>query len=93
MVVTDLFAAKDYHLHVDEPFAVMALCPQHRFRLKTAFPERYHTYVRTIADDRSEYMTWLMSASSILSELGRWREGTGDGPAWPLKNVELAPPN
>lgn len=31
----------------------MALCPQHRFRLVTAFPERFSDYVRTITEDES----------------------------------------
>lgn len=90
VVVTDLFEVEKDDLSLDESFAVMALCPQHRFRLRTAFPERYHNYVRTITEDHSEWLTWRMSASFVLSKLGRYREGTGHGPVWPLKNVELA---
>lgn len=90
LVVTDLFDSEYYHLFADEPFAVMAYCPQHRFRLKTAFPERFHSYVRTITKDRKLRLSWRMTACSVLEELGRWKDAIGHGPEWPLKNVELA---
>lgn len=49
----------------------------------------WQAVVRTITDDRMEYMTRPMSASSILCELGRALEATGPDPEWSLRNVEL----
>lgn len=90
LVSADFFASDQYQLTVDEPFAVMALCPQHQFHLVTDFPERFHDYVRTITHDRDEWLTWRVAASFVLRELGRSREATGHGPVWPLQNVALA---
>lgn len=67
----------------------MALCPQHQFHLVTAYPERFHNYVRMIAEDRAEWLTWRVSASFVLRDLGRRDEAKGHGPIWPLKNVSL----
>ena len=89
LVSKDVFASSRYHLTVDEVFAVMALCPQHQFHLVTDFPERYHSYVRTITEDEHEWLTWRVEASFVLSKLGRQREAKGHGPVWPLANVAL----
>ncbi|MBS4004218.1 MAG: DUF5131 family protein [Afipia sp.] len=90
LVPTDIFAPDVYQGFQDKLFAVMALCPQHRFRLVTDFPEKFHAYVDTITNDRSEWLTWRVEASFVLRDLGREHEATGHGPVWPLKNVALA---
>ncbi len=91
ILVTDLFAVVKDDLSLYDTFAVMALCPQHRFRLRTAFPDRYHDYVRTITEDDSERLHWLLCVSFVLNDLGRYLEAQkAIAPAWPLKNVELA---
>jgi len=73
----------------DEAFATMALCPHHRFQLSTAYPKLYRRFVDEIAGSRDEYLGWRMSAATILRKLGREGEAAGDGPVWPLRNVEL----
>lgn len=90
LVLTDIFAPNVHQGFQDKIFAVMALCPQHQFRLVTDFPERFHAYVETITNDRDERLTWRVEASFVLRDLGRGHEATGHGPVWPLKNVALA---
>ncbi|MEX4009847.1 DUF5131 family protein [Neoaquamicrobium sediminum] len=88
-VQRDLFEPEIREAWRDKVFAAMALCPQHRFVLSTAYPSIYRHYVQTIASDRSEYVTWRVSASFILDDLGLGYLATGEGPKWPLVNVEL----
>lgn len=85
----DLFEPERPEMTRDDVFAAMALCPHHRFVLKTNYRHLYHCYVEKIARDRMEHSTWLMSVSFILSELGLHHLGRGDGPRWPLTNVQL----
>lgn len=88
-VAPDLFEPEVRTKIRDEVFATMALCPQHRFELRTAYPRAYHDYVRVIAEDRGEYLAWRAAAGIILRKLGRAHEATGSGPEWPLGNVVL----
>lgn len=88
-VVPDLFEPEVRGAVRDEVFAAMALCPHHRFQLRTAYPEQYHRYVDEIASDRDEYLAWRVAAAMTLRRLGRQDEATGEGPLWPLNNVEL----
>ena len=90
LVSTDVFKSDRYDLEVDGIFAVMALCPQHQFRLVTDFPERFRAYVQKITTDRMEWMTWRVEASFVLRRIGRAHEAKGHGPVWPLANVKLA---
>ncbi len=90
LVSIDVFAPEVREAFQDRIFAVMALCQQHQFCLVTDFPERFDQYVRKIVEDRSEWLTWRVEASSVLHDLGRGHEATGHGPVWPLKNVGLA---
>ncbi|MCB1466350.1 MAG: DUF5131 domain-containing protein [Rhizobiaceae bacterium] len=89
-VEPDLFEPKVEDIFRDEVFATMALCPGLRFELQTAHPRVHQDYVRTIAEDRMEYLTWRVSAAAILRKLRRDHEATGPGPKWPLRNVVLA---
>ena len=88
-VERDLFEPEVRGIFRDEVFATMALCPGLRFELQTAYPRFYQAYVRTIAEDRMEYLTWRVSAAAILRMLHRDREASGPGPEWPLSNVVL----
>ncbi|MER9080835.1 DUF5131 family protein [Mesorhizobium sp. M0895] len=88
-VVRDLFEPELRGAFRDEVFATMALCRHHRFQLRTAYPEQYRRYVNDIAGDRNEYLAWRVTAAMTLRKLGRQDEATGDGPRWPLDNVEL----
>ena len=88
-VKQDLFEPEVREAWRDRVFATMALCPQHRFFVTTAYPRIYHDYVQTIANDRSEYVTWRVSASDVLNDLGLGHLATGEGPKWPLLNVEF----
>lgn len=90
LVSADIFTSDIYSVFQDKLFAVMALCPHHRFHLVTAFPERFHEHVHRITNDRDEWLTWRVEASFVLRDLGRDHEATGHGPIWPLKNVALA---
>lgn len=90
LVPTDIFGPNISEGFRDKVFAVMALCPQHEFRLVTDFPERFHAYVDTMTNNRAEWLTWRVEASFVLRELGRGHEAKGHGPVWPLKNVALA---
>ncbi|TPL71407.1 DUF5131 family protein [Mesorhizobium sp. B2-3-15] len=87
-VQPDLFEPEIRNAWRDKVFAAMALCPQHRFWLRTAYPQVYGQYIEQIAHDRLEWLAWRVSASQVLRELGR-EEATGDGPAWPLANVDV----
>lgn len=90
LVSTDLFDPEICDERLDKTFAVMALCPQHSFRLVSAFPQRFRNYVCKITADRDAWLMWRLEASFVLSSLGRSHEAKGHGPVWPLKNVALA---
>ncbi len=90
LVPDDIFARVQSPLFLDRLFAVMARCPQHQFRLVTAFPGRFHDYVRAITNDKGEWLTWRVTAADVLNRLGRGHEAKGHGPVWPLSNVALA---
>lgn len=65
---------------LDKTFAVMALCPQHSFRLVSAFPQRFRNYVCKITADRDAWLMWRLEASFVLGSLGRSHEAKGHGP-------------
>jgi len=88
-VTPDLFEPELRGKFRDDIFATMALCPNLRFELRTAHPRAYQEFVRTIAEDQTEYFAWRISAAAILGKLGRAHEATGPGPQWPLRNVVL----
>ncbi|CCV09568.1 hypothetical protein MESS2_p70002 [Mesorhizobium metallidurans STM 2683] len=88
-VQPDLFEPEIRNAWRDKVFAAMALCPEHRFWLRTAYPQLYSQYIEQIAHDRLEWLAWRVSVSQVLRELGRQEEATGDGPAWPLANVDV----
>ncbi|RWA84892.1 DUF5131 domain-containing protein [Mesorhizobium sp.] len=88
-VAPDLFEPEVRGKFRDEVFAIMALCPELHFELRTAHPHTYQEFVRLIAEDRTEYLAWRVSAATILRKLDRDHEATGPGPEWPLENVVL----
>lgn len=88
-VLPDLFEPETRETFRDRIFAAMAMCPQHRFFLRTAYPDAHRRYVDRISNDRSEYLAWRVSAAQLLRKLGRADEATGDGPEWPLPNVTV----
>lgn len=88
-VAPDLFEPEVRGKFRDEVFAIMALCPELRFELRTAHPPMYQQFVRFIAEDRTEYLVWRVSAATILCKLHRDHEATGAGLEWPLENVVL----
>jgi protein gp37 len=87
-VQPDLFEPEIRNAWRDKVFAAMALCPEHRFWLRTAYPQLY-SHIEQIAHDRLEWLAWRVSVSKVPRELGRQQEATGDGPAWPLANVDV----
>lgn len=78
-VQPDLFEPEIRNAWRDKVFAAMALCPEHRFWLRTAYPQLYSQYIEQIAHDRLEWLAWRVSLSQVLRELGRQEEATGDG--------------
>lgn len=88
-VTPDLFEPEVRGKFRDEVFATMALCPQHHFELRTAHPRTYQEFVGIIAESRTEYLAWQVSAATILRKLRRDHGATGPGPEWPLGNVVL----
>ncbi|RWK18959.1 MAG: DUF5131 domain-containing protein [Mesorhizobium sp.] len=89
-VQPDLFEPEIRNAWRDKVFAaIMALCPEPRFWLRTAYPQLCSQYIERIAHDRLEWLAWWVSVSQVLLELGRQEEATDDGPAWPLANVDV----
>ncbi|WP_287306660.1 hypothetical protein [Mesorhizobium sp.] len=63
--------------------------PQDSLRAANRPPTHVPEFVRVIAENRTEYLAWRVSAATILGKLGRDGEATGPGPEWPLGNVVL----
>lgn len=71
LVPIDIFAPNISEELQDKIFAVMALCPQHQFRLVTDFPDKFAAYVRKITEDHGEWLTWRVQAGFVLQDIGR----------------------
>lgn len=78
--MTDLFGEWVADDWLDKIFAVMALCPQHRFQILTKRPERMFEY---IAQRGSGFRVWVKLVEIDESRLGC------EAPPWPLPNVGL----
>ena len=89
----DLFDENVPTKFIDRVFAVMALCPLHKFEIRTKRPERMLAYVSATSTDRGD--TWSTAAARverlIAAEYFGLPRGTACGtPAkWPLANVKL----
>ncbi|WP_027170531.1 hypothetical protein [Mesorhizobium sp. WSM3224] len=65
--------------------------PQPKSMLRTKRHCRKHLVAPCVPDLRLEKIELNphVSASQVLRELGRQEEATGEGPAWPLANVDV----
>jgi protein gp37 len=82
--LSDLFYDGRPTSHIDMVFAVMALCPQHRFQVLSKYPERMFEYVpdKDVAD----------RIGTELCLMALYGVPIPDGPSrikWPLPNVWL----
>lgn len=86
--MTDLFADFVTDEMIDRVFAVMALCPQHRFQVLTKRSARMRAWFARIVDEH-----WLASEALWLADwLGENRRAALydlESTAWPLPNVWL----
>ena len=94
--LSDLFYGRPDE-HIDLVFAVMALCPQHRFLILTKYPERMQRWFKRLTEiaekHRPNTVCKTFSESDVLNLFWmHWRMGMGPafphGP-WPLPNVML----
>jgi protein gp37 len=76
---SDLFHPDVPFSYVDKVFAVMALCPRHRFLVLTKRPERMRAYLEQPAS---------MAFRGVCAALRRMGKQGSTG-AWPLENVWL----
>lgn len=84
--MTDLFADFVEDVWIDKMFAVMALCPQHKFQILTKRAERMQTYIAgVLADQDLGLNRFGITALALLALLNR----AGSLPGWPLPNVWL----
>ena len=87
---SDLFHEQVPFEYIDRVFAVMALCPQHRFMVLTKRPERMRAYLTTMQDlgDFSELLEWCSSLrpKAMMSD---FVDDMINGNRWDLSNVWL----
>lgn len=83
--LSDLFHEDIPDNFIDEVFAVMALCPQHRFMILTKRAERKCGYFAK----GISHMESRRSVQDVLDSMGRHREADALIDRWPLPNVWL----
>ncbi|WP_051294911.1 DUF5131 family protein [Maridesulfovibrio bastinii] len=83
--MTDLFHKSVKNYWLDEIFAVMGSCPQHRFILLTKRPERMQEYCSSRREEIRQNYVYRQSFQVLKAA----EEKGVDLPLWPLPNVLL----
>lgn len=76
--MSDLFHPAVPDALIDRVFAVMALCPQHVFKILTKRPDRMREYV---SDDRTQGRIARVIIDWLLDKVIAWRE------PWPVRSI------
>jgi protein gp37 len=84
--MSDLFHEVVPDWFIDQVFAVMALCPQHKFQILTKRPERMLEYCKSLGHHHNSDRVYLV-AKQVSTETGFFYTLGANG--WQLSNVWL----
>ncbi|WP_374374424.1 phage Gp37/Gp68 family protein [Dongia sp.] len=91
--MSDLFHETVTDDHLDQVFAVMALCPQHTFQILTKRPERMRDYCRSLgrhhSEDRISLQIKRMVDADMVSPGSGFFYSAGAGIGWHIDNLWL----